>query len=1201
MNKSVRNSSVLDAIFSRCGKAAFAMLTLLLLFLFFQGAAAAQSQDAAAQPKRAAVAKSKEPALPAATKAARPDLTKQPTLYVVSYAHLDTQWRWEYPQVIREYLTKTMRDNFALFEKYPHYIFNFSGANRYRMMKEYFPSDYARLKQYVAAGRWFPAGSSVEEGDVNSPSAESIIRQILYGNQFFRREFGKASAEYMLPDCFGFPASLPSILAHMGLKGFSTQKLTWGSAAPVGGPGSPENTPLGTPFNVGIWEGPDGKSVIAAFNPGSYGSRVYSDLSKSNSPPPNASDRNYVWDWPKRVDVNGNVSGVYADYHYIGTGDTGGAPTEDSVRMMEAITTKSVTVVPPTPLSNPAGQPQPTPQPNPPAQVGDGSLRVINATADQMFHDIKPEQMARLPRFKGELQLTNHSAGSYSSQTYQKRWNRKNELLADAAERASVAAAWLGGRSYPLARLNNAWTLVMGGQFHDILPGTATPKSFQFSWNDDVIAMNQFAGVLTSATEAIASGMNTQSQGTPVVVYNPLNIAREDVVEAAITFPDGTPKGVRVIGPDGQEVPAQLSDGKVLFLARVPSVGYAVYDIQAAATAGPSQELIVSVERISKAKNWTIENLRYRVSVREDGDVSSLFDKSLNKELLSAPVRLAIRTDKPEQWPAWNMDWPDQQKPTRTYVAGPAKIRIMENGPARVALEIEREAEGSKFVQTIRLSAGDAGNRVEFSNVIDWNTREANLKATFPLAAANPMATYNWDIGTIERANNNEKKFEVPSHQWFDLTDKSGAFGVTVLTDCKNASDKPDDNTLRLTLFRTPGLGERAGYADQTTQDLGHHEFVFGLAGHAGDWRLAETDWQAQRLNQPLIAFESPKHSGALGKSFSLLRTSISRVRVLALKKAEASDEVIVRLVELDGKPAQNVRIAFAAPLAAAREVNGQELPLGTAAVSKGELVASFTPYQIHTFAVKLAAATAKVAAPQSRLVTLPYDRSIASRDARPADGNFDAQGRAYPAEMLPAKIDFAGVRFNLAPAGSGKLNSVISRGQTIALPPGKFTRIYVLAAAVNGDQKAAFRIGEKPAELTIQDWTGFIGQWDDRIWKSREEPIPLRAGAPAPPPGTPPRMRVIEYGEMVGLKPGFTKRADVAWYASHRHASDGSAEPYAYSYLFVYAFDLPPNAKSMTLPDNANVRILAVTVTHEGAQVRPAQPLYDTLERTNR
>ncbi|RPJ84185.1 MAG: alpha-mannosidase, partial [Acidobacteria bacterium] len=103
------------------------------------------------------------------------DLSSQPTLYVVGYAHLDTQWRWDYPTTIREYLPKTIRTNFQLIEKYPHYIFNFSGARRYQMIQEYYPEDFAKLKRYVAAGRWFPSGSSVEENDVNCPSAESII------------------------------------------------------------------------------------------------------------------------------------------------------------------------------------------------------------------------------------------------------------------------------------------------------------------------------------------------------------------------------------------------------------------------------------------------------------------------------------------------------------------------------------------------------------------------------------------------------------------------------------------------------------------------------------------------------------------------------------------------------------------------------------------------------------------------------------------------------------------------------------------------------------------------------------------------------------------------------------------------------------------------------------------------------------------
>jgi alpha-mannosidase len=1145
-----------------------------------------------------------------------PNLAKEPTLYVVGYAHLDTEWRWEYPQVISEYLTKTMRNNFALFEKYPHYIFNFTGANRYRLMKEYYPADFERLKHYVAVGRWFPAGSSMEEGDVNSPNAESIIRQILYGNNWFRKEFGVASDEYMLPDCFGFPASLPSILAHSGIKGFSTQKLSsgWQPAPHVGGPDSPEKTPVGIPFNVGIWEGPDGKTIIAALNPLSYGSQVTYDISKTPPPPPgpdpalsaqqNQTRSRGQEDWPKRIQTNGNLTGIFADYHYVGTGDVGGSPNESSVRLMEAITSKGKTALPPLfqfgpPNSTPSG---------PPVQAGDGPIKVVWSKADQMFRDIASCCATdRLPRYQGDLELINHSAGSLTSEAYQKRWMRKNELLADAAEKASVAADWLGGRAYPLERLNNAWTLVMGGQFHDLLPGTATPKAFEFAWNDDVIALNQFAGVLTSAASAVSSTLDTNTKGNAIIVYNPLNVAREDVVQGTVTFPNmSTPKAVRVTGPEGREVPAQISNGKVLFLAKTPSVGFAVYDVEAYDPALQHDDYILPANSaMMKASESALENDRYRVTIDRNGDVSGIFDKKLLRELLSAPIRLAISTDNPRQWPAWNMDFEDQQRPPRSFAGGPAKIRVTENGPARVAVEVRRETEYSTFVQTISLSAGDSGNRLEFRNVIDWKTKEANLKATFPLAAANKLATYNWDIGTVQRPNAEERQFEVASHQWIDLTDHSGAYGVTVLTDCKNGSDKPDDKTLRLTLVRTPGT--RGGYADQGTQDIGRHEILFGLAGHENGWREGGTDWQAYRLNQPLIAFESSKHSGTSGKSFSLLKINSDRVRVLALKKAELTNEVIVRVVEMDGKPAANVRLNFPVAVIAAREVNGQEQPVGPAKIEGGTLVTSLGAYQPRTFAVKLAAPSAKAPQTQSQPVALDYELSVASRRNRPADGSFDwapnnqgaSQGKALPAEMLPREISFAGIRFKLAPADLGKPNAVVAHGQTISLPPGKYNRVYLLAAAANGDQKATFRVGEKSVDLNIQDWSGFVGQWDDRIWKVTEEQIAPRAGAPAPPAGAqPPRTRTNIYGEMLGIRPGFIKRADVAWFASHRNAADGSAEAYAYSYLFAYAIDLPPGARTLVLPDNDRIRILAVTVADEPAMISPAHPLYDTLER---
>src|SRR5208337_4249205 len=109
-----------------------------------------------------------------------------------------------------------------------------------------------------------------------------------------------------------------------------------------------------------------------------------------------------------------------------------------------------------------------------------------------------------------------------------------------------------------------------------------------------------------------------------------------------------------------------------------------------------------------KVSEDSIENEHYRVQINTDGDVASVFDKSTGREVLAAPARLAISYDNPEHWPAWNMDWDQEQAAPRTYVGGPARIRIVENGPARVAVEVSRQTASSKFVETIRLSAGDA-------------------------------------------------------------------------------------------------------------------------------------------------------------------------------------------------------------------------------------------------------------------------------------------------------------------------------------------------------------------------------------------------------------------------------------------------------------------------------------------------------------
>ena len=105
----------------------------------------------------------------------------------------------------------------------------------------------------------------------------------------FARNSARPARSTCCPTASDFRRRCRRILAHSGVKGFSTQKLVWGSSAPRGGPESLEKTPEGTPFNVGVWVGPDGESVLAGLNPGAYDGGIDTDLSKPLPPlPPDA-------------------------------------------------------------------------------------------------------------------------------------------------------------------------------------------------------------------------------------------------------------------------------------------------------------------------------------------------------------------------------------------------------------------------------------------------------------------------------------------------------------------------------------------------------------------------------------------------------------------------------------------------------------------------------------------------------------------------------------------------------------------------------------------------------------------------------------------------------------------------------------------------------------------------------------------------
>lgn len=199
----------------------------------------------------------------------------RPKAYLVSTAHFDNQWNWDIRESIDDYLHRTMVQNFYLFERFPEYVFNFESAQKYAWMKEYYPADFERVREYVKAGRWNVSGSTWEANDPNMPAAESFFRNILLGQEFYKREFGVKANDIYLPDCFGFGYTLPTIASHCGLIGFSTQKLQWRKNVYYGEPPQEMlqaarrsmwalDNKYKIPFPIGLWQGIDGSRIMAA-------------------------------------------------------------------------------------------------------------------------------------------------------------------------------------------------------------------------------------------------------------------------------------------------------------------------------------------------------------------------------------------------------------------------------------------------------------------------------------------------------------------------------------------------------------------------------------------------------------------------------------------------------------------------------------------------------------------------------------------------------------------------------------------------------------------------------------------------------------------------------------------------------------------------------------------------------------------------
>ena len=1027
---------------------------------------------------------------------------KKAKAYMVADAHLDTQWNWDIQTTIKEYVWNTLNQNLFLLNQYPDYIFNFEGGVKYAWMKEYYPREYELMKAFVKAGRWHVSGASWDATDTLVPSIESFIRNIMLGQEFYRKELGVESTDIFLPDCFGFGWTLPTVAAHCGLIGFSSQKLDWRN--------NPFYGKSKHPFTIGLWKGVDGASIMLAHGY-DYGRRWNNeDLSKNKD----------LMELSKRTPLN-------TVYRYYGTGDVGGSPTIASVASVE----KGIN--------------------------GDGPLKIISATSDQLFKDYQPYNAhSELSVFDGELLMDVHGTGCYTSQAAMKLYNRQNELLGDAAERASVAAALLGTAEYPGKSLTESWQRFIFHQFHDDLTGTSIPRAYEFSWNDELLSLKQFSGILTHAVESVAGKLDTRVKGTPVVLYNASGFKATDVVTMEVEA-SRFPKGVAVYNEQGKQVASQLvsyTDGKVrLFVeATVPANGYAVYDVR----------LSGEGKKVSVVEAASIENSLYKLTLNENGDITSLLDKKNNKELVKAgkAIRLALFTENESfEWPAWEI-LKKTVDATPISITEDVKMTLCENGALRKTLCVEKRHGDSFFRQYIHLYEGALAHRIDFTNEVDWQSTNALLKAEFPLNLNNEKATYDLGVGSVQRGNNILTAYEVYAQYWVDLTEANGSYGVSIMNDSKYGWDKPDNNTLRLTLLHTPKT--KRNYAYQDRQDFGRHIFTYSLVGHAGALDVVQTRENAELLNQRIKAFATGKHRGELGKSYSLASSDNRNVLIKALKKAESSDEYVVRVYEAAGKRAQKASIVFADDLVAAVEADGTEKTIGKAAFSGNRLEVSVNPNSIKTYKVRFA--SNKKVQTVAESLPLAYDKKCFSWNEFKAAADFES-GYSYAAELIPAEMNVHGVPFKLETRE--ELNGMACKGNVLKLPVNHaYNRLYILAAAASDkDVKGIFRAGKSAQEIIVPSYTGFIGQWGH-----------------------------------TGHTEGYLKDAEVAYVGTHRHSGEGD-QPYEFTYMFKLAIDLPEKATEVVLPDNKDIVIFAATLTDvAAAPVCPVSELFRTANKCN-
>jgi len=490
-----------------------------------------------------------------------------------------------------------------------------------------------------------------------------------------------------------------------------------------------------------------------------------------------------------------------------------------------------------------------------------------------------------LPVWVGELYLELHR-GTYTTQARNKKGNRKSEVLLREAEFFDVLAGRAAYQIHPgivedhraqydvIARhstsasgyLDRAWKLLLLDQFHDIIPGTSIARVYQDCVCDYAAIFQLAHGVIEPARHAVIERINTGQAVSPVIVFNTASFPRNEVV----SLPDGTPIHIDV-----------------------PANGYAVADVS---EHRPVTSYAHPVEIIERNRVLAIDNGMIRILIdRATGNVRNIRDHRQDREVLAqghAGNQFQLFRDLPNRYDAWDID--PFALETHEELGGVTDVVIAEQTELRAAVRIERAFGASSIIQHIIVCAGSA--RIDFDTDVEWQEEHKLLKVAFPVNVRSPRATYEIQFGHTERPTHfntswDMARFEVCAQRWADLSE--GDYGVALLNDCKHGYDI-HGNVMRLSLLRSPT-------APDLTADRGHHEFMYSLLPHVGDFRKGGVIEQACALNMPLHLVPTEPRKGALPQKQSFFEVDRPGLFIEAVKHAERDDSVIVRLCEQFG------------------------------------------------------------------------------------------------------------------------------------------------------------------------------------------------------------------------------------------------------------------------------------------------------------